>query len=220
MITHIFGKPGSGKTSYGVHVALETVRAISNGTAPYRFVFSNIDINHPLVCHIPFEFLGKYNLEDALIIIDEATMFADSRDYKGFAPHVRNFMLEHRHHVSDPQKYRCDIIFISQGYNRIDKTIRDLTEKVLYIKKSFLPHQSKIIPLNYGYNIPIGAPSAEDGESSTISEGYFIPSKLSVLFAKRFNRKPTYSYYNSWSHATLPDIPRGYLYSDRATWGL
>lgn len=221
MITRIFGKPGAGKTSYGVHVILQTVRDIANNNAPYRFVFSNFAVDHPLVCHIPFEFLGKYNLEDSLIVIDEATMHADSRDHKEFPPHVRDFILEHRHHVSDPKKYRCDIIFISQGFNRIDKTIREITEKVFYIKKCLLNKDySKVIPLHYGYNIPIGSPSEDDSSNTSITEGYYIPSKFSILFAKSFNRKATYPFYNSWEHTVLPSIPVGYIHSDRATWGL
>ena len=220
MVTHIFGKPGSGKTSYGVLKVLEYVKLIADGSAPYRFVYTNIKVNHPLVIVIPFQFLGQYDLSDGLIIIDEATMHADSHDYKNFDHDLRDFMCDHRHYTTDPTRYRCDLIFITQAHSRIDKTIREVTEKVYYIKQSRLhKHFSKVIPLEYDFFIPVGKPDTS-GEESNITEGYFIKSRLTLLFCKRFDRRPTYPYYDSWERRFLPPIPLNYRYEDKSSWNL
>lgn len=63
---------------------------------------------------IKFSYLGVYDIRDCLLLIDEATIEVDSRDFKGFKKETKEFMLLHRH-------YNVDIVFFTQQWDGIDK---------------------------------------------------------------------------------------------------
>ena len=50
----------------------------------YEHVYTNVHLTDvpENVVYIENEWIGKYQLENCLILIDEATLFADNRDYK------------------------------------------------------------------------------------------------------------------------------------------
>lgn len=218
MISHYFGKPGCGKTTMGCKLAIDETVRIANGVSCYERVYTNFKVDHPLVNYIPWEFVGLYDLSNSLIIIDEATAYADSRDHKSFDSDVRDFMLQHRHYADHEKGYRCDIIFIAQSWNRIDKTIRDITEHVYYLKKSIFPHVTCCHELQYGIFIPVASADSKS-EYGDIQEGYKLPGFFSRIFCKRFNRKPYYRYFDSWERKELPPVPKNFDPNDRSTWG-
>lgn len=102
-----FGLPGAGKTTI---MASIMYRAIRKRTYPH--VYTNIATTLPGVTVIDNDCIGKYNLEDALICIDEATLFADSRDHKNFKREVLEYFLEHRH-------YNVDILLFTQQWDGV-----------------------------------------------------------------------------------------------------
>lgn len=199
MVSIYFGVPGCGKTSTAVKLAREESIKIFYGKSKYKNVFCNFEQSVPLVKTIPFDYLGKFDLSDSLIIIDEASIFVDNRDFKTFSNDLRDFILLHRH-------YNCDILFFSQQWDGVDRKIRAVTERVFYLKRSLLPHTTIIYPLRYGIYIP-STSSDKDGEFGEISQGYKLPPLLNRIFATRFNRKPYYKYFDSYSVKELPPIP-------------
>lgn len=201
MVSIYFGVPGCGKTTTAVMIARDLVLQIAQGKSKYKHVYVNFEQNVPFVRTIPFHWLGKYDLSDSCIIIDEASIFVDNRDFKNFSNELRDFILLHRH-------YNCDIIFFSQQWDAVDKKIRAVTERVYYIKKSLIPHVTIIYPLAYGIYIP-STSADKDGEYGEISQGYKLPPLLNRIFAKRFYRKPYYKYFDSYSVKELDPPPVG-----------
>lgn len=199
-VSVFFGLPGSGKTTHVAKVCVDTVKAIALGKSNYRYVYTNVPINHPYVRTIPFDYIGRYDIQDSLIVIDEASLFVDNRDYKHFPEYLRNFILLHRH-------FNCDIYFYAQQWDALDKKIRAVTEHVFYLRKgTFLKGITRIYPLIYGVYIPA---STADKSSSygDISMGYKLPGLFSRIFAPWFRRKPYYKYFDSFEKFDLPPVP-------------
>ena len=128
MIVGYFGLPGSGKTTFLTRIAQKELRNIAKGKSKYERVYTNF---YCQVCYkIDFKNLGVYNVENALVLLDEITLDADSRDFKSFAHHTKSFFLLHRH-------YNCDVIYFTQQWNNVDKKIRDVTSDLFYVTKAF-----------------------------------------------------------------------------------
>lgn len=195
-----FGLPGSGKTTLVAKRCVDTAAAIVTGRSKYRYVYTNVEINNPFVRTIPFDFIGRYDIRDSLIVIDEASLFVDNRDYKTFPEHLKKFILLHRH-------FGCDILFFAQQWDALDKKIRAVTEKVFYLKKGVIfRNRTKVYPLIYGVYIPQQT-SDKSGSYGDISMGYKMPGLLTRLLAPSFNRKRYYRYFDSWDSYDLPPVP-------------
>lgn len=126
MVTGIFGLPGDGKTTYATMIAQKELKRIKRGCSRYKAVYTSFYCVG--CCRLKYEDLGRYLFEDCLIIIDEITLFADSRDFKTFSKEKKEFFLLHRH-------YGCDIIYLTQMYDNVDKKIRDITYDLWHLKK-------------------------------------------------------------------------------------
>lgn len=213
MITRYFGLPGSGKTSLATKLAIDEVKRISLGLSKYKYVFTNFKVNHPFVFQIKNEYIGKYNIEDSLTIIDEAYMFASNRGWKSYSAETMQYMNTHRHYVSDIDGTRNDIIIISQGANAIDSSLRQITEKCCYIKKCKLnPNKTRIIELILTPIIPVRKGlMAKDGEQSEVAEdipiGYQMPSFIGQLKSPTFDRRLYYQYFDTTEREKLPPLP-------------
>ena len=122
MISLYFGLPGCGKTTLLSKFALDSCRK-------GRKVYGNI----PLAIHgytrIDNNCVGHYDLSDSLLLIDEGTLFANSRKFASFSDEMTSFFLLHRH-------YRCDIIIFTQQWDGLDKRIRVITDRVYYVYKT------------------------------------------------------------------------------------
>lgn len=205
MIRRYFGLPGSGKTTYAVKLAVTRAKLIALGLdKKKKFVYTNFPVRHPYVYSIDNEMIGIVDFSDSLVIIDEATLFADNRDYKSFDKAKRDFFMLHRH-------YNCDIYLFHQEAGGVDKKIRSLTEGCYYIKKCKLrPWRSKVIRLNYKVAIP-ESKGMVDGEGNELTEdvvmGYCMPSRISRLLIPSFNRKRWYKYFDSFEKKELAKVP-------------
>lgn len=125
MVSGYFGLPGSGKTTFLTMIAQKELRKIKKGKSKYKRVFTNF---YCYGCYkIEWSDLGNKLIEESLILIDEITLFADSRDFAKFSLPTKMFFLLHRH-------YGCDIVYFTQHYNNVDKKIRDITYDLYFVK--------------------------------------------------------------------------------------
>lgn len=194
-----FGLPGCGKTTLLCKKALEGVRS-----RKYKHVYSNVYVSIDGVTYIENEIIGNYNLSNALILIDEATLFADSRAYKSFPKHVMEFFLLHRH-------YNCDIILFTQQWDGVDRKIRVITDRVYYVYKGFFLGKWFSTYYRIPYGIIIPDPKKKDGEKlGEIVQGYCKPSLLVRLLAPKVFRPRYYKYFDSWEAVPLPELPSEY----------
>lgn len=192
MISMYFGVPGVGKTTLLAKIAKQSV-------GKYQHVYSNVSLRIPGVTTITDECIGTYDLHDCLILIDEASIFADNRDYKKFNANGTRleYFLTHRH-------YHADIILFTQGYNAVDKKLRTLTVNLYYMVKTFPLGfwWTKYYPIAYGIAFPDGERLGE------IAEGYSKPGFIMRLFTTKHVFRPAYyKYFDSWTRKKLPDLP-------------
>lgn len=194
-ISLFFGLPSCGKTTLMVSRILAFHK---------RYPTANIYCNVPL----PFDFvtvvanddIGKYHLERGRLYIDEASLFADSRQYKFFTQDKVQFFLLHRH-------YKIDIELYTQQWDAVDKKIRVITDRVYYLYKPLLTGLwfTKYYRIPYGIIIP---DKDKDGEKlGEIVQGYCKPPLFVRIFCNRLFRPPYYRYFNSWDAPPLPPLP-------------
>ena len=195
-----FGLPGCGKTTMLAKLALRGVKC-----GRYLHVYSNVQLNISGVTLIDNDCIGQFELRDCLLLIDEATLFADSRDYKNFSKGRLSYFLEHRHRNSD-------IILFTQQWDGVDRKIRTITDRVYYIKKGFLFGHWFSSCYRIPYDIIIPDPKKNNGgeKLGEIVQGYCKPPFLVRIFAQRVYRPRYYQYFDSWELKELPPLPPKY----------
>lgn len=113
----IFGKKGSGKSTYLVKVA---IRYIRKGFVVYT---SMSDLRIHGLRYINPDELGDFVPEErSVLLLDEAGTLYDNREFKKFKNSTRDFYKYQRH-------YRCIVYLASQTWD-IDKKLRDLTDSM------------------------------------------------------------------------------------------
>lgn len=113
----IFGKKGSGKSSYLAKLAIYYSRRGYN-------VYTNmVDLAIDGIRFFDPHDLGDFvPAPHSVVLLDEVGMLYDNRNYKEFKNSVRDFFKLQRH-------YRCIVYLASQSFD-IDKKLRDLTDKM------------------------------------------------------------------------------------------
>lgn len=130
MITGYFGTPGCGKSTFSAMIAQKELKRMKRGRSRYKRIFSNYYIEG---CYmIDYSQLGLYDFSDSLILLDELTLEADSRNFKQFDAVKKEFFIMHRH-------YNIDIVYFTQQWDGVDKKIRDLTYDLYKISRSRFP---------------------------------------------------------------------------------
>lgn len=121
MITFIASPIGAGKSCYAACLAQKALRR-----KKYKYVYSNTEIAN---CYkITVKDLEKLTVEEqSLIIIDETGNEFNSRDFQKTSKALIEFFKLSRH-------YKADVIFISQTFTDSDKQIRELAQKILFIR--------------------------------------------------------------------------------------
>lgn len=120
MIEAVFGLPAAGKSTY---LAYRAKKAQRKGIK----VYSNYYIDG---CYtLDFEALGKNDYSDCLMLIDEISLLADSRDWKQFNSDLKYFITNHRH-------YNVHLVYCSQSFRDCDVKIRNCTEQLYQITRS------------------------------------------------------------------------------------
>lgn len=193
MVCLFFGLPGAGKTTALTYHALQFARPGSK----YKNVYHNVkSLSVPGTTYIDNECIGKYDLSHSLILIDEAQLFADNRDYKAFPKELKEFFFMHRH-------INVDIFLYSQQWDSLDRKIRSITDRVYYIYKTKITgiFISKYYRIPYGIIIP--DPKKNQQSLGEIIQGYCKPNIFVRLFGtKRLFRPKYYKYFNSFEQPT------------------
>lgn len=193
-----FGLPGCGKTTLMCAMAYKAVR-----TGSYRNVYCNVHIAVPGVTYIDNDCIGRYDISDAQILIDEATLFADSRAYKSFDEGKLSYFLQHRH-------YNVDILLFTQQWDGVDRKIRVITDRVYYVFKGMLLGRWFSTYYRIPYGIIIPDPKSEAQKLGEIVQGYCKPNIFIRLFAPRIYRPRWYRYFDSWERPRLQPLPSRY----------
>lgn len=193
-----FGLPGSGKTTI---MCADILCAMKSGR--YQNYYCNVHVKIPGVTYIDNDCIGKYELRDCALFIDEATLFADSRNHKEFSEGRKSYFLEHRH--------RCaDIWLYTQQWNGVDLKIRAITDRVFYIRKGFWTGKWLSSCYRVPYDILFPDPKRGNEKLGEIIQGYCKPSFLHRLFARRIWRPKYYRYFDSWDLDPFPPLPERY----------
>lgn len=195
-ISRYFGLPGCGKTTVLTRLAVKAVQ-----DPRYNHVYGNVHLNIPGYTYVPFECFGVFDMTDCLLLVDEATIECGDRDYKSFPKEKLARFMMHRHD-------NMDIALFSQSPDGTDKKIRDITDRMFYIKKGIFLGQW----VSNVYRVPYKVlwPSADNngGENAgRILMGYVKPGILNHLFALRVYRPNYYGYFDSWERIPLPPLP-------------
>lgn len=170
-------------------IASQELRRIQKGKSKYKRVFCNYYIKGCF--KICFSDLGVFDVSDSLILLDEITLDADSRNFKSFAEASKMFFILHR-------KYNCDVVYVTQQYDAVDKKIRELTSDLYYMRGfRFFTFATRIYR-----HITI----TQDGD---IKNGYIFPSFIQILTHPRYNlrfcfRQRYFKYFDSFQAPSLP----------------
>lgn len=200
MIRVYFGKPGCGKTTKYAQIAHQVSRMIDkkDKRCPYKFIIGNIALKGiPHYYQISPQTLGLIGYPNALVLIDEGSIVIDSRAWeknKKESNNLLEYILLHRHWLND-------IYFFTQIWNRLDKTIRDICDEVIYLHKGlFFRGFTRETIIRYGILIP----TVGQDKPGEIIMGYIKPTKISQIFEKRFWRRPYYKYFDTHERPNIP----------------
>ena len=175
-----FGSPGSGKTT---HAAMIVARNEKKGIP----TFSNVYIRGAYQYNAN-EDLGTYYIGDCDLIIDEAGIEFNSRNYKNLHQKIIEVLKLYRHFNIR------DIYVYSQAPDDMDITIRRLGTEIYFLRRSLIP------ALSYTRRIARDM-GRIDPMTKQIADGYaYVP------FSKRyFIRSLYYNRFDSWAKPELPD---------------
>ncbi len=117
--TMIFGKKGSGKTSYMAKLALKYLKK------GYK-VYSTTEIKGTYYFD-PYD-IGNYTFEpNSVVLIDEIGLIWNNRDYK-------NFQRQYMQWFKYQRQYFSHVYAFSQAFD-IDKSLRNLTDRIYLIQR-------------------------------------------------------------------------------------
>lgn len=186
---------GCGKTTLLTKFAYEALKG-----KKYDNIYCNIPLELDGLIRISENDLGKYQIENGLVIFDESTIAFDSRNFNKRSKDILDFFMLHRH-------YNTDILLFAQGWDTCDKRIRQITDRVYYVYKGvFTGHWiSKYWRIPYDILFP--DPKRGNEGLGQIIQGYKKPSVFVRLFAHKCFRPRYYKYFDSWSAPRLKDLP-------------
>lgn len=185
----VFGKKGSGKTTYLTKVALKNIRA-------GRKVYSTIYIPGTEMFNVSD--IGTYTFpKGSVVLIDEVGMIWDNRDFKNFKPNVRDYFKFQR-------QYKNTVYLFSQTFD-VDLKLRNLTDEMYLLK-----NVGRIFSVARKINKNITIQKGDVGKASCLVDDYVFSS----IFEKngiQFTFIPRYvDFFKSYDPKLLPNIESTY----------
>ena len=178
-----FGLPGAGKTTL---CAFFTKHAWKKKIPTY----TNVPIAGAYQID-PVQDLGRYDIRDAQILIDEAGIAWNNRDFGKFPKYLIEWLKLHRH-------YRCSIKVFSQSYNDMDITVRRLAYNFYLVKRSIIPGVFCCIPIRRSIGI--------NEMTQEICDTYkFDPLIFRLFTTKRFIGRKYWHMFDSYDAPTLAE---------------
>ena len=206
-----FGVPGSGKTTFAAYLAKQCMKQnpiiiwaekhpnpASNWLLNSRLlkrkmpVYSNVPITGAYVLD-PKNDIGKHMMVDGKVIIDEAGIEYNNRDFKRFPPEAVYWYKYHRH-------YQCSVDVFSQSYEDMDITLRRLAQNYFVVKKSLIPNFVVVKRIKRKVGI-------DDHTHQIIDKYYF---GLPVITSKWIFAPPLWKLFNSFSRKELEEKEGGW----------
>ena len=200
-----FGVPGSGKTTFAAHLVkwaisenpiIRWCRKHDNPVSrlilksPYLKrridVYSNVPITGAYQLNAKKD-IGNFMIEDAKIIIDEAGIEYNNRNFKTFPQEAIYFYKYHRH-------YRTSVDVFSQSFEDMDVTLRRLAQNFYVVRKSLVPFCVVVRRIRRKIGV--------DEQTKQIADLYSMG--LPVLDTRRIFSPPLWRMFNSYSRKELP----------------
>lgn len=190
MITVIFAPPRTGKSTLAARLAyLEHLKS-KIGINTYDRVMCNFPLKYTYL--FKKDDIGIYDLtgglykehKRTLCIFDESALDFGNRDYKNFPKHISDHLRLHGHMFED-------WVFFSQSFD-IDKTIRNLTPELRYLKKCTIwPNMVKSLRIVKFMQV--------NEESHDLVDGFqFDPWYLRIFTTKRYYLPFYWGLFDSW----------------------
>lgn len=172
-----YGSPGSGKSTLACWFAR---KAISSGIIVYS--------NMPIVGARQFDKsdIGTWLMEDCLVLLDEAGVEFNSRNFKSnFTPSQIKWLKYHRHE-------KAMIMIFSQGFDDADKIIRTLSTAAFVVRKGLFN--------TITYRRIDKRPDIDEITHKPDDIYSFVP-----LSTKRIYARSAWKYFDSYSRLGLPE---------------
>lgn len=169
MIIGYYGKPRSGKGTFGAYIVAQNdikkkLNRIFRLRLPVYSVIYSCEYMRGCVKVLPYD-IGTFEPpEGALFLIQEAGVHFNNRIHAKIPTHCTEFFAKHGH-------YKCDIIWDSQDVD-VDKKLRNRTH-ILYEVHKFL---------HWSYRKVIRSKIGVDEQSHDIVNAYYLSSGFLAIF--------------------------------------
>lgn len=175
------GVPGSGKTTFAAYLAKKR-RKKAKKKKTNDLILSNFPLKGAF--KIVKSDIGQYMIHDCLLIMDEAGIDYNNRNFKTFSDDETYFYKFHRH-------YNVDIAMFSQDFD-VDVKLRKLATRLFIVEKSFIPGFIKRRQISKKIGI-------DKNTKQLIDEYKFVIFGTKYIYAPKL-----WKLFDSYSHKKLP----------------